>query len=190
MLKQPIGVFISGRGTNLQSIVKACKLKDFPGKVEIVFSNNHEAAGLKFARKNNINVITLDYSKYKDADDYDKEIIRLLKPHKLKLICLAGYMRILSKKIINQYPDKIINIHPSLLPDYKGLNTHRRVIENNETITGCTVHYVNQELDGGKIILQKKVKIDDDETEISLAEKVLKEEHAIYPEAIRLVLTR
>ena len=117
-------------------------------------------------------------------------IIKLLEPYNLRLICLAGYMKILSKKLIDHYPNKILNIHPSLLPKYKGLNTHQRVIENNETKSGCTVHYVNEEMDGGEIILQREVKISTEDTESSIAEKVLKEEHIIYPEAIKLVLTK
>ena len=113
-----------------------------------------------------------------------------LKPYNLELICLAGYMKILSKKLIDHYPNKIINIHPSLLPKYKGLNTHKRVLENNETKTGCTVHYVNEEMDGGKIILQREVEISAEDTETSVSKKVLKEEHIIYPKAIKLVLTK
>ena len=190
MIKHPIGVFISGRGSNLKSIVNACKATEFPGEIKVVFSNNLEATGLNIAKENNIEVITLDSNDFKNTDEYDEKIIQLLMPYNLKLICLAGYMKILSIKLINQYPNKILNIHPSLLPKYKGLNTHRRVLENHETSTGCTVHYVNQDLDGGEIIMQKKIKISKNDTEISIAEKVLKEEHIIYPEAIKLVLTK
>ena len=190
MIKHPIGIFISGRGSNLNSIVKACKEVEFPGEIKVVFSNNINAPGLIFAKENNLEVITLDYNNFKNTEDYDKMIIKLLEPYNLRLICLAGYMKILSKKLIDHYPNKILNIHPSLLPKYKGLNTHQRVIENNETKSGCTVHYVNEEMDGGEIILQREVKISTEDTESSIAEKVLKEEHIIYPEAIKLVLTK
>ena len=190
MIKHSIGVFISGRGTNLESIIKACKDTKFPGEIKIVFSNNVNAPGLIIAKENNLKVITLDYSDFKSTEEYEERIISLLEPYNLSLICLAGYMKILSKKLINHYPNKILNIHPSLLPKYKGLNTHRRVLENNETMTGCTVHYVSQKIDDGEIIIQRKVKINPHDTETSIAEKVLQEEHIIYPEAIKLALTK
>ena len=156
MIKHPIGIFISGRGSNLKSIVNACKEQEYPAEIKVVFSNNKNAPGLSFAKENNLEAITLDYHNFKNTEEYEEKIISLLKPYDLELICLAGYMKILSKKLIDHYPNKIINIHPSLLPKYKGLNTHRRVLENNETKTGCTVHYVNQEMDGGEIILQRE----------------------------------
>ncbi len=190
MIKHPIGIFISGRGSNLNSIVKACKEEEFPAEIKVVFSNNENAVGLNIAKENDLKIITLDSSNFKNTEEYEERIIELLIPYDLKLICLAGYMKILSKKFIDCYPNKILNIHPSLLPKYKGLNTHRRVLENNETKTGCTVHYVNQEMDGGEIILQKEVNISAEDTESSIAKKVLKEEHIIYSEAIKLVLTK
>ncbi len=190
MIKYPIGIFISGRGSNLNSIINACKKLEFPAEIKVIFSNNSNAPGLIFAKENNIDAITLDSREFKNIEEYEEKIIKLLKPYDLKLVCLAGYMKILSKKLINHYPKKIVNIHPSLLPKYKGLNTHRRVLENKEIKTGCTVHFVNQELDGGEIILQREVKIIADDTESSVAKKVLKEEHIIYPEAIKLVLTK
>ena len=190
MIKHPIGIFISGRGSNLKSIVDACKEKEYPAEIKVVFSNNKNAPGLSFAKENNLEAITLDYHNFKNTEEYEEKIISLLKPYGLELICLAGYMKILSKKLIDHYPNKIINIHPSLLPKYKGLNTHQRVLENNETKTGCTVHYVNQEMDGGEVILQKEVDINAEDTESSIARRVLEEEHIIYPEAIKLVLTK
>ena len=190
MIKHPIGIFISGRGSNLNSIVNACKKQEFPAEIKVVFSNNKNAPGLSFAKENNLEAITLDYNNFKNTEEYEEKIIGVLKPYDLELICLAGYMKILSKKLIDHYPNKIINIHPSLLPKYKGLNTHQRVLENNETKTGCTVHYVNQEMDGGEVILQREVDINAEDTESSIARRVLKEEHIIYPEAIKLVLTK
>ena len=190
MIKHPIGIFISGRGSNLKSIIDACKEQKYPAEIKVVFSNNKNAYGLSFAKENNLEVITLDYHNFKNTEEYEEKIISLLKPYGLELICLAGYMRILTKNFIDSYPDKILNIHPSLLPKYKGLNTHRRAIENKENIAGCTVHYVNQNLDDGKIILQREVKIDYGETEKTLADKVLEAEHDIYPEAIKIALMK
>lgn len=190
MNKYPIGVFISGRGSNLMSIIKASKDKNYPGVIKLVFSDNPCAKGLELAKENNIEYFTLDYNNYENKNIFENEILALIKPYKLELICLAGYMRILTNNFIDSYPDKILNIHPSLLPKYKGLNTHRRAIENKENITGCTVHYVNQNLDDGKIILQREVKIDYGETEKTLADKVLEAEHDIYPEAIKIALMK
>ena len=190
MIKHPIGVFISGRGSNLKSIINASKDLDFPGKVSVVFSDDPDAKGMKLAYKNNIDAISLDINNFKDKNEFEEKILKLIEPYNLKLACLAGYMKILSKRFINKFPARIINIHPSLLPKYKGLNTHRRAIENKETVTGCTVHYVNENLDDGEIILQKEISIGNNDTEQTLADKVLKEEHLIYPEAIKLVLKK
>tara|TARA_B100001175_G_C19256670_1_gene517382 strand:+ start:11 stop:583 length:573 start_codon:yes stop_codon:yes gene_type:complete len=190
MAKCSIGVFISGRGSNLKSIINVSKDLHFPGKVSVIFSDNPDAKGMELAYENNIDSISLDIKNFKDKNDFEEEILKLIKPYNLELVCLAGYMKILSKKFIDKFPGKIINIHPSLLPKYKGLNTHLRAIENNETVSGCTVHYVNENLDDGEIVLQKEVRIDNDDTEYTLADKVLKEEHLIYPEAIKLVLKK
>ena len=190
MTKHPIGVFISGRGSNLESIITVSKDLNFPGKISVVFSDNPDAKGMELAYKNNIDAISLEINRFKDKNDFEEEILKLIEPYNLKLVCLAGYMKILSKRFIDKFPGKIINIHPSLLPKYKGLNTHRRAIENKETVAGCTVHYVSENIDDGKIVLQKEVRIDNQDTEQTLADKVLKEEHLIYPEAIKLVLMK
>jgi len=190
MTKYPIGIFISGRGSNLKSIIKASKDLTFPGEISIIFSDNPKAKGIRLAYKNNIDAISLDLNNFKDNSEFEEEILRLIEPYNLKLICLAGYMKILSKEFIDKFQGMIINMHPSLLPKYKGLNTHYRAIKNKETVSGCTVHHVNENLDDGKIILQKEVKIDKGDTEYTLADKILKEEHLIYPEAIKLVLKK
>ena len=190
MTKHPIAVFISGRGSNLKSIINASKDSNFPAEISVVFSDNPDAEGIKLAYENNIDVIVLDFNSFKNKNDFEEEILRLIKPYNLEIACLAGYMKVLSKRFIDKFPGRIINIHPSLLPKYKGLNTHRRVIENMETISGCTVHYVNENLDDGEIVLQREVKIDTSDTEHTLAGKILKEEHLIYPEAIKLVLKK
>ena len=190
MTKHPIGVFISGRGSNLKSIINVSKDLNFPGKISVVFSDNPDAKGIELAYENNIDTISLDINDFKNNNDFEEKILKLIEPYNLKLVCLAGYMKILSKRFIDKFPGKIINIHPSLLPKYKGLNTHRHAIENNEAVAGCTVHYVNENLDDGEIILQKEVRIDNNDTEHTLADKVLKEEHIIYPEAIKIVLKK
>lgn len=174
-------VFISGRGSNLKSLINFTKKKLSPIKIVLVVSNNKEAPGLNYAKINNIkNIVVI----YKNKLKAEKKLLGALLKYKIRLICLAGFMKILSKKFILKFEGKILNIHPSLLPNYKGLNTHRRVIENKEKFTGCTVHLVNSRLDSGKIILQKKIKILRKDNENSLAKKVLKHEHQLYPRAI------
>ena len=154
-------VFISGNGTNLKSLIKFSLKKKSPIKINIIFSNNSSAKGLGYARKFKIKSRILNYKNPKRTENL---ILRILKRNSIDLICLAGFMKILSKKFIKDFGKKIINIHPSLLPKYKGLNTHKRVIEKKEKFTGCTVHYVNHKLDSGKIILQKKIKISKNDT--------------------------
>ena len=174
-------VFISGRGSNLKSLINFSKKKLSPIKIVLVVSNNKEAQGLNYAKINNIkNIVVI----YKNKLKAEKKLLGTLVKYKIQLICLAGFMKILSKKFILKFKGKILNIHPSLLPNYKGLNTHRRVIENKEKFTGCTVHLVNSRLDSGKIIFQKKIEILRKDNENSLAKKVLKLEHHLYPKAI------
>ena len=174
-------VFISGRGSNLQNLINFSQKKQSPINIELVFSNNKNASGLKHAKIKRINTFSQINKK---SNILENELIKLLNKKKIKLICLAGFMEILSKNFIKKFKGKIINIHPSLLPKYKGLNTHRRVLENKEIYTGCTVHHVNSKLDSGEIILQKKIKVLKNDNVKSLAKRVLIEEHKIYPRAI------
>ena len=180
-----VSVFISGRGTNLSSLINFSKRKDSPIKICLIITNNKNAKGLYFAKKNKIKFLIINYKKKIKAEN---KILLNLKSYKINLICLAGFMKILSKKIINKYKDRILNIHPSLLPKYKGLNTHKRALKNNENYSGCTVHYVTSKLDSGKIILQKKVRIKKNDTIFSLQKKILNEEYKIYPKAISKIL--
>ena len=180
-LKKKTAVFISGAGSNLKNIIKFSKQKKSPITISLIFSNNHQAKGLKFANQFNIKKKIFNFKNFKDTE---KNILTLLKKEKIKFICLAGFMKILSKEFINKFDGKIINIHPSLLPKYKGLNTHSRAIKNKDTFAGCTVHYVSAKLDSGKIIIQKKIKIAARDNTTSLAKKVLKQEHKLYPAAI------
>ena len=179
-------VFISGTGSNLKSLIQFSKKKNSPISIELIISDNPKAKGLKFGK---IFKISNKVFNYKNKIIAEKKIISEINNKKIKLICLAGFMRILSKNFIKRFKGKILNIHPSLLPKYKGLNTHQRAISNNEKYSGCTVHIVNSRLDAGKIILQKKVKISKFDTAKSLAKKVLIQEHKLYPKAIRKVFS-
>ena len=173
-------VFISGRGTNLKNLIEFSKKKSSPIKINIVISNKKNAYGIRYAKKDRIKFRIIDFSKKREINN----LLKILKINNIKLICLAGFLKILSKNFIKSFNGKIINIHPSLLPKYKGLNTHQRVLENNEKFTGCSVHYVNEKLDGGKIILQKKIKIFKKDNVKSLKIRVLKEEYKLYPKSI------
>ena len=184
--KLKCAVFISGTGSNLKSLIQFAKKKNSPISIELIISDNPKAKGLKFGK---IFKISKKIFNYKNKIIAEKKIISEINNKKIKLICLAGFMRILSKNFIKRFKGKILNIHPSLLPKYKGLNTHQRAISNNEKYSGCTVHFVNSRLDSGKIILQKKVKISKFDTAKSLAKKVLIQEHKLYPKAIRKVLS-
>ena len=184
--KLKCAVFISGTGSNLKSLIQFSKKKNSPISIELIISDNPKAKGLKFGK---LFKISKKIFNYKNKIIAEKKIISEINNEKIKLICLAGFMRILSKNFIKRFKGKILNIHPSLLPKYKGLNTHQRAISNNEKYSGCTVHVVNSRLDAGKIILQKKVKISKFDTAKSLAKKVLIQEHKLYPKAIRKVFS-
>ena len=178
-------VFISGTGSNLKNLIKFSLKKVSPIQVNLIVSNNIKAKGLEFAKMYKIKKKVYNYDKKKISE---KKILKDLKSNNIKLICLAGFMKILSKDFIRNFKGKILNIHPSLLPKYKGLNTHLRAIRNKEKYSGCTVHFVSSKLDSGKIILQKKVKLSKKETPSSLQKKVLKHEHILYPRAINKIL--
>ena len=174
-------VFISGKGSNLKNLINFSKKKISPISIDLVFSNNKNAIGLKYAKREKIDILCYENKRFSTLE---KKLLRILRERKIKFICLAGFMRILTNYFIKEFKGKIINIHPSLLPKYKGLNTHRRVLENNELYTGCTVHFVSHKLDSGKIILQKKIKIYKKDNIKKLNKRVLLEEHKIYPKAI------
>jgi len=179
--KVKTAVFISGTGSNLKSLIKFSKTRKSPISIDLIISNNPKAKGLKLGK---INRIKKKVFNFKKKHNIENQILSFLKEHEIKMIFLAGFMKILSKNFITKFRGKILNIHPSLLPKYKGLNTHQRALNNNEKYSGCTVHFVNSKLDSGKIILQKKVKISKNETKDSLTKKVLFQEHKLYPKAI------
>ena len=174
-------VFISGTGSNLKNLINFSKTKKSPISIDLVISNTIKAKGLKYSNQYKIKKKILNFKNIRIAE---KRLLDLLKQNKIQFICLAGFMKILSSKFIKQFNGKIINIHPSLLPRYKGLNTHSRAIQNKDKFTGCSVHYVTEKLDSRKIIIQKKIKILKKDTPKSLAKKVLKQEHKLYPKAI------
>ena len=177
-------VFISGTGSNLKNLIKFSKVINSPISIDLIFSNTSKAKGLKFSNRFNIKKYVSSFKNYKTAE---AKILDLLKEENIKFICLAGFMKILSKNFIKKFSGKIVNIHPSLLPKYKGLNTHIKAIQNKDKVAGCTVHFVTAKLDSGKIILQKEVKISKKDTPTSLGKKVLKQEHKLYPTAIKKI---
>ena len=179
--KTRTAVFISGTGSNLKSLIQFSRTSKSPISIDFVISNNFKAKGLNYAKKFKIKKKVLNFKNKKLSE---KKLLSILNINNIHMICLAGFMKILSGNFIKKFKGNILNIHPSLLPKYKGLNTHERVLNNKEKYSGCTVHFVNSKLDSGKIILQKKVKISKKETEASLAKKILAQEHKLYPKAI------
>jgi len=182
--KTKTAVFISGKGSNLENLIKFSKKKISPISINLIISNTSYAKGLKYSKKYNIQKKVIFFKNKKLAE---KKIFKILFKKNINLICLAGFMKILSKNFIKKFKGKIINIHPSLLPKYKGLNTHKKAIENNDKYAGCSVHFVTAKIDSGKIIMQKKVKIKKNDTIDSLSKKVLKKEHLLYPAAIKKI---
>ena len=179
--KVKTAVFISGTGSNLKSLIKFSKTNLSPISIDLIISNNPKAKGLNYGKTFKISKKIFNFEK---RDKSENKILACLKSYDIKIVFLAGFMKILTKNFIAKFKGKILNIHPSLLPKYKGLNTHQRALDKNEKYSGCTVHFVNSKLDSGKIILQKKVKISKNETKNSLAKKVLVQEHKLYPKAI------
>ena len=180
MVKKKTCIFISGRGTNLKKIISISRNENFPIKVSLVIANNKHAYGINYAKKYCIPYILINTN----LRNYENKILFNLKKYKISFICLAGYMKIISKKIVNKFNKKIINVHPSLLPKFKGLNTFKRVLDNKEKKTGCTVHYVNNRLDDGSIIVQKSFYLNAKENELTLKKKTQLLEYKAYPEAI------
>ena len=183
-----LGVLISGRGSNLQSIIDAVAEGTLPASVAIVISNRAEAAGLQRARAAGIEAVHVSPREHSDRASYDRALADLLKSRSVDLVCLAGFMRLVSEPLIDAFPSRILNVHPSLLPAFPGLEAQRQALEHGVRVSGATVHLVTAELDGGPIIVQSAVPVLDDDTVDSLSGRILVEEHRIYPEAIRLVL--
>ncbi len=180
MVKINTCIFISGKGTNLRNLIKKSREYNFPINIKLVISNTKYAKGISFAKINSIPFVVIDTKE----NNFEIKMLKILEKYKIKLICLAGYMRVLSKRFLNLYGKKIINIHPSLLPKFKGLNTFSRVIMEKEKKTGCTVHYVDEKLDNGNIILRKSFFISKKDTQKSIKTKTQKLEYVAFPEAI------
>ena len=181
-----IGVLISGRGTNLQALIDAQKRNELGGEIVLVISNKTNALGLERARKAKISTKVITKKQYPERDKFDRKVLEILEEFNIDLIVLAGYMRILGNEFIKEYPNRIINVHPSLLPAFKGVKAQWQAIEHGVKVTGCTTHFVNDEMDNGPIILQKSVPILDNDTGETLANRILPNEHAILVKSVRL----
>jgi phosphoribosylglycinamide formyltransferase-1 len=187
MTKKRVAILISGRGSNMRALIEAAKAKDYPAEIVLVISNVADAGGLDFARKHGIDTKVIEHQKFPSREIFDNAMDVALKAATAEIVALAGFMRLLSPRFVESWEGKMINIHPSLLPAYKGLHTHKRAIDAREKFHGCTVHFVTPELDDGPVILQAKVPVLPGDTEDTLAARVLEQEHKIYPEALRLV---
>ncbi len=181
-----IGVLVSGDGSNLQSIIDHCEAGDIEGEVAVVVSDKEEAYGLARAEKHGIPARFVDPRTYESRESFDEELARILTSHGVELVCLAGYLRILSPGFVDSFPDRIMNIHPALLPAFPGLRAQQQALEHGVKVTGCTVHFVDDRVDHGPIIIQQAVAVREDDDLESLRERILEEEHRIYPQAIRL----
>ena len=184
MKKIKIAILISGRGSNMQNLIEACKKTNFPAKISLVISNKANANGLTIAQENQIPTAVISHIKFANRKNFDFEMDKLISHHQCQLICLAGFMRILSSWFVEKWLDKLINIHPSFLPAFKGANAVEDALLAKADFTGCTVHFVRPEIDSGPIIKQEKVQIKSDDTIEILAKRILKKEHLIYPQAL------
>ena len=184
--KVSIGVLISGSGTNLQAIIDAVEANELDARIEIVLSNRADAYGLIRAKKHGIPTEVLDHKQFPNREAFDQAVVDHLRAHGVELVILAGFMRLLSPVFVTAYSNRIMNIHPALLPAFPGLNVQRKAVEHGVRFSGCTVHFVNEECDEGPIIIQAVVPVFPDDTEQSLAARILKQEHRIYPRAIQL----
>ena len=187
MDKLKIAVLISGSGTNLQALIDACKNPDYPAEIVMVLSNKPSAPGLSRAKKAGIETCVINHKDYPTREDFDKAMDVTIRASGAQFVCMAGFMRILSEWFVDQWYDKLINIHPSLLPSFKGVDGQKQALEAGVKIAGCTVHFVRKEMDSGPIIMQAQVPILESDDKESLAAKILKAEHRIYPESLKLV---
>jgi len=188
--KKKIGVLISGNGSNLQALIDACEQPDFPAEITVVISNKESAYGLNRASEHGIPAHIISHKNYKTREAFDEAMHKLLLHHNAEIICLAGFMRLLSAGFITKWRGRILNIHPSLLPNFKGAHAVRDALEAEEKETGCTVHLVTEELDSGPVILQAKVPVLPDDTEDSLHQRIHEQEHRIYPQALRILVEK
>jgi phosphoribosylglycinamide formyltransferase-1 len=186
--KFTLAVLVSGRGSNLQALIDSIEKNALPAKIALVVSNVKTAYALERAQNQGIEVLFLNPKSFPDRNSYEQALVTQIQAKSVDLICLAGFMRVLGKHFIESFSGRIINIHPSLLPAFPGLHVQKRALEHGARFSGCTVHYVSEEVDGGPIILQAVVPVYDEDDEASLSERILEQEHNIYPEAIRLII--
>jgi phosphoribosylglycinamide formyltransferase-1 len=188
MSRKRVAVLISGRGSNMAALIEAAKANDYPAEIVLVASNRPDAGGLQTARAAGIATSVVDHTQYgKDREAFERALQSVLETHRIDIICLAGFMRLLTSRFVEQWQDRLLNIHPALLPAFKGLDTHKRALEAGAKTHGATVHFVVPEMDAGPIIAQGAVTVRADDTEASLAARVLAVEHKIYPLALKLV---
>ncbi len=187
-MKKRVAILISGRGSNMMALVEAAAAPGFPAEVALVLSNRPDAAGLDWAASRGIRVATVDHRAYgKDREAFERAMQAVLEENAIDIVCLAGFMRVLTPWFVGQWAGRMLNIHPALLPSYRGLHTHERALDDGVKVHGCTVHFVVPEMDAGPIILQAAVPVEDADDAATLAARVLKEEHRIYPQALALL---
>jgi len=181
-----LGVLVSGRGSNLQAIIDASEKGEIAAQVVVVISNNPQAYALERAEKHRIEAVVIEDKKFKDKESYETEIVKALEKHKVDLVCLAGYMKIIGPTLLKRFKGRMMNIHPALLPSFPGLHAQRQTLEHGVKVSGCTVHFVDEGTDTGPIIIQHAVEVKEDDTEETLSNRILEWEHKIYPKAIQL----
>ncbi len=184
MIRKRVAILISGRGSNMRALIEAAKSPDYPAEIALVLSNKAEVAGLAAAKAAGIATAFIDHKIYAGREEFERSMHRVVEIHRIDLICLAGFMRLFTPWFIAQWPERMINIHPALLPSFKGLNTHAKALAEGVKLHGCTVHFVVPEMDAGPIIAQASVPVLDEDNEASLAARVLSEEHRLYPLAL------
>lgn len=189
-MKKKVAVLISGRGSNMQALARACDNPDFPAEIALVISNKEDAPGLDWAKQNGLPTLLIDHRSFTDRTEFEHALIRAFEEAGSDIVCLAGFMRVLSPHFFQHWRKPVLNIHPSLLPKYKGLHTHQAALDSGETEHGCSVHFVTEDLDSGEVILQKSVKVESDDTAETLAARVLEQEHLAYPEALKMIAGR
>jgi len=185
-----LGVLISGRGSNLRAIIDAIAAGRLDARIAVVISNIADAPGLEHARNAGIETVVLSHRAYASREDYDRALVKALDDRGVGLVCLAGFMRLLSPAFVDAFPNRILNVHPSLLPNYPGLRPQQQALDHGASVSGATVHFVNKDLDAGPVVLQREIPVLPGDTEDTLADRILRIEHALYPEAIAAVLNQ
>ena len=186
--RKRVAILISGRGSNMSALIEATQLPNYPAEISLVLSNNSEAVGLKLAEQHRIKSITIDHGNFKTREEFDCKMNDKLAESNIDIVCLAGFMRLVSPNFVKKWQGKLLNIHPSLLPSFRGLNTHNRALDAGVKIHGCTVHMVSEELDAGPILIQGAVPVYANDDAQSLGDRVLTMEHKIYPQALKLLI--